>query len=286
MSAALLTHRLLRGWPLPDPQEAEGKEERGRVLVVGGSRRIPGALLLAAEAALRAGAGKLQAATATSVACAVAVALPEAKVMALREDAHGEPLATAGEVVHAAAAIDALVLGPGLLPGASTARLVHALLVAATEATVAVCDAGALAPALEERKARCARVLTPHAGEMASLLGVPLAKVQAAPALYAASLAHESRTVVVLKGATTWIAAPDGRQWVNRGGSVGLGTSGSGDVLAGLIGGLAARGAAPEQAAAWGVWLHARAGARLSRRYGAVGFLAREIGAEVPDLMR
>jgi NAD(P)H-hydrate repair Nnr-like enzyme with NAD(P)H-hydrate dehydratase domain len=64
-----------------------------------------------------------------------------------------------------------------------------------------------------------------------------------------------------------------------------LGTSGSGDVLAGLIAGLAARGAAPEQAAVWGVWLHARAGKRLSQRLGTVGFLAREIAAEVPALL-
>jgi len=284
MSAALLTHRLLRAWPLPDPEQAQGKEERGRVLVVGGSRRIPGAALLAAEATLRAGAGKLQVATATSVAMAVAVAMPEAKVMALREDARGEPLSTAGEVVEAAGKVDALVVGPGLLAGTQTARLVRALL--AANPPVAVCDAGALAAALDGRRTTSARVVTPHAGEMASLLGVPRAKVEAEPATHAAALAHESGTVVVLKGATTWLAAPDGRQWVNRGGSVGLGTSGSGDVLSGIIGGLAARGATPEQAAAWGVWLHARAGARLSRHYGAVGFLAREIAGAVPDLMR
>ena len=98
--------------------------------------------------------------------------------------------------------------------------------------------------------------------------------------------ARDWGVVLVLKGPTTTIAAPDGRLWVNTAGSAGLGTSGSGDVLAGLIAGLVARGAAPEQAAAWGVHLHARAGARLSRRVGLVGFLAREIGDEIPALMQ
>jgi hydroxyethylthiazole kinase-like uncharacterized protein yjeF len=283
-TARLLTRRLLLAWPLPDPGSASGKEERGRVLVVGGSRRIPGAVLLAAEACLRAGAGKLQVATAASVAVALATLLPEAKVMPLREDARGEPLSTAGEVARSASDVDALVLGPGLLPGPATDRLVRALLRCA--APVAVCDAGALAASRDSVPGARARILTPHAGEMAALLGLDRASIEARPARYASAVARESGAVVVLKGATTWIAAPDGRAWVNRGGSVGLGTSGSGDVLSGVIGGLAARGAAPEQAAAWGVWLHARAGAQLARHTGPVGFLAREIAAQIPRLMR
>ena len=78
----------------------------------------------------------------------------------------------------------------------------------------------------------------------------------------------------------------DGRVWIHDGGSVGLGTSGSGDVLAGVIAGLAARGARPEQAAVWGVWLHGKAGNALSKRQGMIGFLAREIPGEIPALLR
>jgi ADP-dependent NAD(P)H-hydrate dehydratase len=283
VAPTLVTPRLLRAWPLPDPHATEGKEDRGRVLVVGGSRRIPGAARLAAEAALRAGAGKLQVATAGSVAKSMAMALPEAMVLALREDAHGEPRATPGEVLDAARHTDALVLGPGLLEGGGTRALVRALLAASP--AIAVCDAGALRHAAEATRVSGPRVLTPHAGEMAALLDIDAARVRAAAPALAATLARNARAVVVLKGADTVIAAADGRRWLHRGGGPGLGTSGSGDVLSGLIGGFAARGASPEQAAVWAVFVHARAGARLARRGGTLGFLAREIAAEVPALL-
>jgi NAD(P)H-hydrate repair Nnr-like enzyme with NAD(P)H-hydrate dehydratase domain len=88
-----------------------------------------------------------------------------------------------------------------------------------------------------------------------------------------------------LKGRETFVVSPDGSAFVNRAGSVGLATSGSGDVLAGVIAGLIARGAEAASAAAWGVHLHALAGERLSRRVGLLGFLARELPAEIPPLM-
>ncbi len=91
--------------------------------------------------------------------------------------------------------------------------------------------------------------------------------------------------MVALKGQDTWVATPDGSVWRHEDGPIGLATSGSGDVLAGLITGLLARGASPLQAAAWGVWLHAQAGRRLSQRIGPLGFLARELAAEAPALM-
>ena len=90
---------------------------------------------------------------------------------------------------------------------------------------------------------------------------------------------------MALKGATTIIADPDGHAWRHDGGNIGLAVSGSGDVLAGLVAGLCARGAAIEQAAVWGVALHARAGDRLAGRIGRLGFLAREMPGEVPALM-
>jgi ADP-dependent NAD(P)H-hydrate dehydratase len=91
---------------------------------------------------------------------------------------------------------------------------------------------------------------------------------------------------VALNGATTVIAAPGGALWQHQGGNIGLAISGSGDTLAGIIAGLAARGATLEQAAAWGVALHASAGEQLSLRFGVLGYLAREISAEVPALLR
>jgi hydroxyethylthiazole kinase-like uncharacterized protein yjeF len=277
-----LTEASLRRWPLPDPSGAEGKEARGRLLVVGGSTRIPGAVRLAAEAGLRAGAGKLQVATARRVAIGTALAIPEALVMPLDEDAAGEPSRVSRQVREAAREADAVVLGPGLLDSAVTARLCASL--ARVARGCVVFDAGALAAGV--RATGPSRILTPHPGEMAELLGIDVDRVQAEPRPLAVNLSRDCGAVVVLKGATTWIAAPDGRHWVNTAGTAGLGTSGSGDVLSGVIAGLAARGAGPAQAAAWGVYLHARAGARLARRHGTLGFLAREIAAEVPPLMR
>ncbi|MYM91119.1 NAD(P)H-hydrate dehydratase, partial [Rugamonas sp. FT82W] len=102
----------------------------------------------------------------------------------------------------------------------------------------------------------------------------------------ARAAAQRWRAWVALKGATTVIAAPEGALWRHRGGNTGLAISGSGDALAGLIAGLAARGAALEQAASWGVALHAMAGEQLSLRHGPLGYLAREISAEVPALLR
>jgi hydroxyethylthiazole kinase-like uncharacterized protein yjeF len=128
-------------------------------------------------------------------------------------------------------------------------------------------------------------ILTPHAGEMAGLLGIEKERVQADPIGTARRAAEHFRSIVALKGAETVIASPSGEVWCNRTGNVGLATSGSGDTLSGIIAGLAARGADPAQATVWGVYLHGAAGDRLATRVGPLGFLARELLAEIPALM-
>jgi ADP-dependent NAD(P)H-hydrate dehydratase len=129
-------------------------------------------------------------------------------------------------------------------------------------------------------------IVTPHAGEMAHLTGGDKRDILADPDRFAISAAERWNAVVALKGARTVIATPgDGKLWQHEGGNIGLATSGSGDTLAGIVAGLAARGATLAQAACWGVALHARAGERLAARFGVLGYLAREIPAEVPALM-
>ena len=286
-SARKVDGTLLRQWPLPQPSGGGGKEARGRVLVVGGERELVGAVRLAGEAALRAGAGKLQLAVAGSAAPALAIAVPEARVLALPEAGSGRLTGNGARLPELASRTDALVLGPGLETGVAPRRLAARLL-PRLEAPV-VLDAGAIDLALlrawRRLDHRPPALLTPHHGEMAALLGCDADDVAADAERLALAFAREWGLVVVLKGATTWIATPDGRRFVHRGGSAGLGTSGSGDVLAGLLGGLCARGAAPEQAACWAVRAHARAGGVLARRVGPLGFLAREIAAEVPALL-
>ncbi|MEI7037694.1 NAD(P)H-hydrate dehydratase [Fulvimonas yonginensis] len=275
-----LTARLLRGMPLPDPDG--GKEARGRVLVIGGSSRVPGAALLAGTAALRSGAGKLQVATAQDVALPFAVALPEALVLGLPVDARGGIVRGNAALDDALAGADAVLVGPGMSPAPATTTLVQRIIRHATGTLVI--DAGALSPDLRARPG-APYVLTPHAGEMAKLSGLEKSRVQREPQELALAFARRTRSVLVLKGATTWIASPDGRLWLHPGGCRGLGTSGSGDVLAGLIAGLAARCGDAVQAALWGVFVHAEAGRTLERSVGSLGFLAREIADPVPRLL-
>ena len=284
-SPAELTPRALRRWPLPKVAGDADKESRGNVLVVAGSREIPGAALLAATAALRAGAGKLVVATAQSVAVQTAIAMPEARVIGLPETAQGAfatgDLHLLEEVARQA---DAALLGPGLADEAGTIDFVSALLPLLARAPV-VLDALAMNVLKRLGRVRQPVLLSPHAGEMAQLRDRPKKDVEADP-LAAAQACADWNAVVVLKGAVTRIASPDGRQWRHDADHPGLATSGSGDVLAGLIAGFAAQKASLEQAAAWGVVLHALAGAQLARRMGPLGYLARELPQEVPGLMK
>jgi NAD(P)H-hydrate repair Nnr-like enzyme with NAD(P)H-hydrate dehydratase domain len=120
---------------------------------------------------------------------------------------------------------------------------------------------------------------------MANLLGIDKAEITRNPAVIARQAAAHFQAVVALKGATTLIAEPGGKLYCNQTGNVGLATSGSGDTLSGIVAGLAARGAPPGQAAAWAVYLHGSAGDKLAARFGPLGFLARELLAEIPGLM-
>jgi hydroxyethylthiazole kinase-like uncharacterized protein yjeF len=128
-------------------------------------------------------------------------------------------------------------------------------------------------------------VITPHAGEMATLVGAEKSDVQENAAAVAMEAAQRFGVIVALKGAESWIASPDGSLFRYASGSVGLATSGSGDTLAGIIAGLAARCGDPVVATCWAVWAHGTAGTRLARRVANVGFLARELLAEVPALV-
>ena len=278
--AVRLTKKLLRSMPLPAP--GGDKEQRGRVLVLGGSSHVPGAALLAGTAALRAGAGKLQVATARDLATTVAVSMPEALVMGLAVDRQGEIARGSAVLDHALKGCDAALIGPGLRPSAAVARLVRSAIMH-MQGTL-VLDAGALSPGLGAA-AGTPYILTPHAGEMAELAQVEKSAVERAPETFARDFARRLRSVLVLKGATTFIAAPNGSLWVYRSNCPGLGTSGSGDVLAGIIAGLAARGADARQAALWGVLVHGTAGRQLSRSVGSLGFLAREIAVGVPGIL-
>lgn len=281
----LLDARALRRWPLPPIAGDADKEERGRVLVIGGSREIAGAAQLAATAALRAGAGKLVIATGESVAAALGQAVPEARVIALRElpggafDAGG--VQALQRTLEAAASV---LIGPGMMDAEGSLPFVRGVIDACHEQNV-VLDAAAMDAVLQLGRFERPVLLTPHAGEMAHLLRISKEEVAADVQKVAASAARQWNAIVALKGAETLIASPDGRRWRHVARQPGLATSGSGDVLAGLIAGFAARQIPLEQACAWGVVLHARAGEALARQVAPVGFVARELADRVPALV-
>ena len=288
-SAAIpISREKLREMPIPHPGAASDKEKRGRVLVIGSSRRVPGAVLLSGVAALRAGAGKVQLAVPDSLAIPIGIAFPESGGIALPETEQGEPRCDlAPDLQNAVESADTVLFGPGLMDEQGCVPLVRALL--ERSALGLVLDAGALGEAMktvhEAKQRKSPAILTPHAGEMASLTGLTKEAIEADPAGTAVSVAQKLGAIVALKGATTFIAEPSGRLWRNDHGVAGLGTAGSGDVLAGVIAGLHARGAEPIAAALWGIYLHAKIGEHLSRTIGALGFLARDLLAEIPRML-
>lgn len=279
-----ITRAFLRSWPLPALSGDSDKNARGKLLVVAGSPEMPGIAVLTATAALRSGAGKVRIAADRRVAVATGLSMPEARILPR----------TAASIGRQAREMGAVVIGPGLERTPALAGLVRAALaVTAREGTPLLLDAEAMTSLARGRRgvgplparARGRVLITPHFGEMASLLGREKRAIEKEPLATALEFSRRTGIVTVLKAADTYLCAPDGRALIHQHGPVGLATAGSGDTLAGIIGGLLARGAEPLQAAAWGVFLHAEAGRRLSRRVGRVGFLAREIVDEIPGLL-
>lgn len=279
----------LSGHPLPTHGDGTDKNDRGHVVAIGGSRAVPGGLLLAGEAALRAGAGKVQLATVESCAIGLGVAFPEAGVIALNEGADGE--IDSGSMEALAEALDrcdSVVLGPAMISAERAGALLDVLIAGPAHRPL-VLDAAAI-HALSSRVAtlssyRGTLTITPNPDELASLLGCDASLVSAQPADCAREAAKRLNAIVVCKGGATFIASPEGRLLRYPGGGVGLATGGSGDVLAGIVAGLLARGSDPITAAAWGVWLHGEAGRKLAKSVSPIGFLARETLATIPGLM-
>jgi len=272
------------------PKHDGSKQHRGEVLVVGGSRAVPGAVLLSGVSALRAGAGVLRIATVESVAPQLAVAVPEAMVIGLPEAAKGEiHPSNINTILDLATDADSVLLGPGMLSEELTGELTRSF-IEQVDGPKVVLDAVACTSCnaflSSVRKLQGKLVLTPHAGEMAKLLGISRSEVESDMLAAGHRAAIETGAVVALKGAETYIVDPSSGAWLFEGGSIGLGTSGSGDTLAGIIAGLLARGATPVQATLWAVYMHAEAGRRLSTMHGPLGALAREIPTEIPSIMR
>ncbi|HWJ37634.1 MAG TPA: NAD(P)H-hydrate dehydratase [Sphingomicrobium sp.] len=283
MSPPALDQAELGKHPLPPVIDGD-KETKGRILVIAGSRDVPGAALLCAAGAMRAGAGKLRVATVETIAVGIGLAMPEAMVIGMPEDEQGGFADSAVRLLEEEGdKVDAIVAGPGMARGRTCERIAGALL--RSEAALAL-DA-ALLHTLHPPDHECGSpaLLLPHSRELASLLDCDEADVEEDPIGSGLRAAELYQAIVLVKGVDSHVVTPAGKCWRYEGGAPGLGVSGSGDVLAGIVGGLLARGAAPLNALLWAVWIHGEAGRALSRKVGPIGFLARQIADEVPALL-
>lgn len=281
----VVTPAALRARPLPDHRSVRDKYDRGVVLVVGGSPETPGAVLLAGMGALRVGAGKLQMATDAGVTRELGVAVPEARVIGLEGGVGGSAHAVVERLSPLVKGADAVVLGTGAFDADSVGALVRRLVPEMGDG-VLIADAAAI-PVLGDDPDLLAplqgrAVVMPNLPEMAELLGRSEDRVMADPAAALVDAVDRLGVTVTLRGPQSWTAAPGGPLFRDETGGPGLAMSGSGDVLAGAIAGLAARGADPLTATLWATHLHGVAAARCAARLGEFGFLARELLDELP----
>jgi len=285
--ARSLTQRWVAGH-LPDRPGRAHKGDFGRLLVVAGSTEYPGAAMLTALGAMRAGAGVVRVAVAESVATRLAGAVPELTWMVLDEEAPGL-IAPSGwrRVTTDAAGYEAMVIGPGLGRQPATQRRTRNLIAAIR--VPAVIDADGLNALADGRSwwtgLRAPLVLTPHPGEFARLIHAeaPPADDDTARTHAALEAARHWRQVVVLKGANTVVAGPDGELLRSEVSSAALATAGSGDVLAGVIGAFLAAGLPSFEAAGCGVAVHGAAGLLAEERIGRAGVMARDLATLLPQ---
>jgi NAD(P)H-hydrate epimerase len=280
----LLTRDHIR--PLITPRAAEAhKGDFGRVLIVAGSRGKTGAAILAAQGALRSGAGLVTVASPRGCIPIIAAHAPEYMTEGLDETVAGTVDFAAAEYVLGLPA-DVMALGPGLGRGEAVATFVRELL--ENGASPIVLDADALNAFADEPAALVGRegrdvIITPHPGEMARLVGCTVEDVQADRIGMARDFASAHRVYVVLKGYRTLVATPDGKIFVNPTGSPGMATGGTGDVLAGMLAAWLAQILDAEAACRVAVYVHGAAGELADADEGEVSMIAGDLASHIGD---
>jgi hydroxyethylthiazole kinase-like uncharacterized protein yjeF len=284
--------------PQRDPRAHKGTV--GRVLIAGGAPGLTGAVTLAARAATRSGAGYVQCAVPEGLHDILEVKLTEEMTLPMPEGP-GRTLApaAAGAILARAAQVDTLVVGSGFSRDTGAAELARRLVAESPCPVLLDADglnaferhAGLLSAArapfpatAPQGGARVARVLTPHLGEMSRLTGIAPAELEARRLDACREWAMRWGCVLVLKGAPTVVAEPDGRATVNPTGNPGMATAGMGDVLTGIVAALLAQGLAPYDAARAGVYAHGRGGDHCARAMGPVGFSAGDVVEALPGV--
>src|SRR6266704_574437 len=273
---------------IPDRPKDAHKGTFGTAVVLAGSLGLTGAAYLSSTAAARTGAGLVRLLVADSIYPILAAKCTEVMATPVPEVAPGAiGHAAYDSILRQLASAEVGIVGPGLGRDRSTWRLILDLSLHAECPLVLDADALSALADSARKKTRLGknRVLTPHPGEMARLLGKTTDAVQADRAGAARKAAKEWGAIVVLKGAHTLVAHPDGRLSQDPHEVPALATGGTGDVLAGVIGALIAQGSDPYAAAVTGVYIHAAAGRRISQRLGDAGLLASDLLPEIPHVM-
>lgn len=267
-------------------RQATSKFDYGHVLSISGSRGMTGAAIMAASGALRVGAGLVSVATPASERHIVASAMPELMTVGLWHDEEGLPLATSlNEIGHHLGKATVVHYGSGITQTNDTQELSRRLL--REFAKPLVLDAGALIGLKNDhqlfRKRSAPVVITPHSGEMASLIGADREAVESDRIGAARTFAEKNKTIVVLKGAPTVIAMPSGNVYINSTGNAGMATAGVGDVLAGMIAGLIAQHEEDVEKAVLGaVYLHGLAGDLTRDKLGELYMSATDLTGHIP----
>lgn len=274
---------------LPTRQADSHKGDYGRVLVVGGSEGLTGAVCLASLGALRMGAGLVTLAVPNSLHSLMEVKLTEVMTTPIMGEKHKAlDVGALEEIVQLQMGKDVLALGPGMSRQSGTITLLQELIPKLQVTTVI--DADGLYPFGGRTElftqATVPIILTPHPGEMAHLLGVSIEEVQNSRLEMATKAAKDWQVTIVLKGAQTIVADPQGQVYINTTGNPGMATGGSGDVLTGIIAALVAQGLKPIEAAALGVYLHGLAGDRGKMDLGMAGLVAGDLLKYLPLVVK
>jgi NAD(P)H-hydrate epimerase len=273
---------------IPSRDAHSTKFSSGSVLVVGGSTGLTGAVCMACDAAMRAGAGWVRAGVPASLNLVFEQKLTEVMTIPLRDSDGQLGDAAAAEVLEAAQRADSVVLGPGLGRSEGSFALARTLVRDLERPLLVDADGlNAIAGKLELLAARSApTVLTPHAGELARLLGTSSDDVAARRLVQAREASARSGATVVLKGDDSLVAEPGGQVAVSEGGSAALATAGTGDVLAGVIAAFLAKGVSVFDASCAGVFAHARAGWLAGAERGPDSVIATDVIAALPAALR
>jgi len=274
---------------LPRRARTAHKGDAGKVYIAAGSVGMTGAACLAADSALKVGAGLVYLGVPASLNPIFETKLTEVITIPLRESPEQAlDLAAAPDIEERMATVEATAVGPGMSRAPRSCQLARKLMAEVKRPMVVDADGlFALVDNLEILKsAPAARILTPHVGEMARLLGKPTEEVLFNSATLGREFAREYGIVLVLKQARTLVCEPSGRVFINPTGNPGMATAGSGDVLTGLIVGLLAQGLEVSQAAACAVYVHGLAGDLAAIRLGEASVTAGAILNEVPEALR